>query len=64
MFDALSSLAPEKVEPFKRALFAMRWDNPQHRKLLELEGLHEWLPPREEGYASLQDALKQQRKEQ
>jgi len=64
MFDALSSLAPEKVEPFKRALFAMRWDNPQHRKLLELEGLREWLPPREEGYASLQDALKQQRKEQ
>ena len=58
MFDALSSLAPAKVESFKRALFAMKWDNPHHRRLLELEGLREWLPPRDEGYASLQDALK------
>jgi len=58
MFDALSALAPAKVESFKRALFAMKWDNPHHRRLLELEGLREWLPPRDEGYASLQDALK------
>ncbi len=63
MFDAHPSLAPEKIESFKRALFAMRWDNPRHRRLLELEGLHEWLPPREEGYRSLEDALKQQGKE-
>jgi ABC-type phosphate/phosphonate transport system substrate-binding protein len=60
MFDAHPSLAPEKVEAFQRALFAMKWENPSHRKLLELEGLREWLPPREEGYASLREALKQQ----
>ena len=59
MFDAHPSLAPEKVASFKRALFAMRWDNPKHRRLLELEGLREWLPPREEGYRSLEEALKQ-----
>lgn len=63
MFDAHPSLAPEKIESFKRALFAMRWDNPRHRRLLELEGLREWLPPREEGYRSLEDALKQKGKE-
>ncbi len=63
MFDAHPSLAPEKVEAFCRALFAMRWDNPRHRRLLELEGLREWLPPREEGYRSLEEALKQQGKE-
>ena len=63
MFDALPSLAPEKVEGFKRALFAMKWDNPTHRRLLELEGLREWLPPREEGYHSLQEAMKQQGRE-
>ena len=57
MFDALPSLAGEKVESFQRALFAMKWDNPRHRRLLELEGLREWLPPRESGYASLQEAL-------
>lgn len=59
MFDAHASLAPEKVEAFRRGLFSMRWENPQHRRLLELEGLHEWLPPREEGYRSLEEALKQ-----
>src|SRR5882672_5378210 len=59
MFDAHPSLTPEKVEAFQRALFAMKWGNPSHRKLLELEGLREWLPPREEGYASLREALKQ-----
>ena len=60
MFDAHPSVAPENVESFKRALFAMKWDNPRHRRLLELEGLREWLPPREEGYQSLQEALEQQ----
>jgi ABC-type phosphate/phosphonate transport system substrate-binding protein len=62
MFDAHPSVPPEKIEAFQRALFAMKWENPAHRQLLELEGLREWLPPREEGYASLRDALKQQGK--
>ena len=57
MFDALPTLAPEKVEGFTRALFAMRWDNPKHRRLMELEGLKQWMPPREEGYQSLVAAL-------
>jgi len=63
MFDAHPSLAPDKIEAFQRALFAMKWENPSHRKVLELEGLREWLPPREEGYASLREALKQQGRE-
>ena len=57
MFDAAPSLAPEKVEAFRRALFAMRWDDPRHRRLLEMEGLKRWMPPRQEGYASLVKAL-------
>ena len=60
MFDAHPSLGAEKVAAFQRALFAMKWENPRHRRLLELEGLREWLPPREEGYRNLQEALKQQ----
>lgn len=60
MFDGHPSLALEKVAAFSRALFAMRWDHPDHRRLLELEGLREWLPAREEGYRSLEEALKQQ----
>ena len=57
MFDALPSLAAQKSEAFTRALFAMSWDDPAHRPLLELEGLKQWMPPREEGYASLVAAL-------
>jgi len=57
MFDALETLAPDKAGPFSKALFAMRWDDPRHRPILELEGLRQWMPPREEGYASLRAAL-------
>ena len=45
------------MSAFQRALFAMRWDEPAHRRLLELEGLRQWMPPREEGYDSLRRAL-------
>jgi ABC-type phosphate/phosphonate transport system substrate-binding protein len=57
MFDALPTLADAKAQAFQRALFAMRWEEPAHRRLLELEGLRQWLPPREEGYDSLRRAL-------
>jgi ABC-type phosphate/phosphonate transport system substrate-binding protein len=60
MFDALPSLDAKKREEFKRALFAMSWDVPAHRRILELEGLKQWMPPREEGYASLKAALDEQ----
>ena len=63
MFDAFPALPVEKVEAFRRALFAMQWHDPRHRRLLELEGLHEWMPPREEGYSSLEAALKELGKE-
>lgn len=57
MFDARVDLPVAQAEAFRKALFAMQWDNPKHRRLLELEGLREWMPPREEGYESLEAAL-------
>ena len=60
MFDALPTLDPGKRERFTKALFAMQWENPEHRRLLELEGLKEWRPPREEGYQNLRVALEGQ----
>ena len=57
MFDALPSLADADAQSFQKALFAMQWENPRHRQILELEGLKKWMPPREEGYASLKQAL-------
>jgi phosphonate transport system substrate-binding protein len=57
MFDAMATLPKEKADEFRRGLFAMQWDNPSHRRLLELEGLRQWMEPREEGYRSLVAAL-------
>lgn len=57
MFDALPSLPQGTADAFQKALFAMKWDVPEHRRILELEGLKQWLPPRDEGYASLRQAL-------
>ncbi|HWU91456.1 MAG TPA: PhnD/SsuA/transferrin family substrate-binding protein [Kofleriaceae bacterium] len=60
MFDALGWLPRATAEAFERALFSMSWDDPRHRKLLELEGLKEWVAPRESGYESLRAALDEQ----
>jgi ABC-type phosphate/phosphonate transport system substrate-binding protein len=57
MFDAMPSLPEAKTKAFQEALFAMSWEEPSQRRLLELEGLRQWLPAREEGYASLRRAL-------
>ena len=40
----------ELVERFTSLLLAMRWDDPQVRPLLELEGLREWRVGRTSGY--------------
>ncbi len=59
MFDAMPALSEGDGRAFQHALFAMSWEEPSHRRLLELEGLRQWLPPREEGYESLRRALDQ-----
>ena len=45
------------VDRFVSLLMAMRWDDPQVRPLLELEGLREWRPGRTSGYALLERAV-------
>jgi ABC-type phosphate/phosphonate transport system substrate-binding protein len=57
MFDAMPSFGDGQVRAFQDALFGMSWDEPSHRRLLELEGLRQWLPARETGYESLRKAL-------
>ena len=57
MFDAMPSTPKDKRDLFQKGLFSMKWENPRHRRVLELEGLKMWMAPREEGYASLHEAL-------
>lgn len=39
------------------ALFAMRYDVPAHREMMDLEGLKAWLPGRTTGFGALQAAV-------
>lgn len=48
------------LERFTALLMAMRWDDPQVRPLLELEGLREWRVGRTTGYALLERAVDDQ----
>jgi phosphonate transport system substrate-binding protein len=49
--------APKSVDRFCELLFAMSYDDPSVRRLLDLEGLKVWLPGRVEGYALLERAV-------
>jgi len=57
MFDARPGLDAETRKAFAEALFLMSYENAAHRRILDLEGLRKWMPPRETGYAGLIQAL-------
>jgi phosphonate transport system substrate-binding protein len=48
-------------EAWLRALFAMHYDNPAHREMMDLEGLKAWLPGRTTGFAPLTAAVASER---
>ena len=56
MFTARPDLDPERERRFVDALSAMSYDNPDHRPILDAEGLKRWLPPHVDGYAELRQA--------
>ena len=60
-FTVLESFPREEEERWKGALFQMRYDNPEHREMMDMEGLKEWLPERTSGYAALTEAVEQQK---
>jgi ABC-type phosphate/phosphonate transport system substrate-binding protein len=60
MFTARSDLDPALEQAFANALFAMSFDNPAHRPVLEAEGLRQWIAPQLDAYASLRDASSRQ----
>ncbi len=56
-FTALPSLDEKRAERWVTKLLAMDWANPEHRRILELEGLRQWRPPELAGYDSLIAAM-------
>jgi phosphonate transport system substrate-binding protein len=60
MFTARPDLDPLLEQRFAEALYAMSYDNPSHRAVLDAEGLRRWEPPHLDGYDSLRQASAQQ----
>lgn len=60
MFTARPDFDPDRERRFVEALTAMSYDNPNHRPILDAEGLQRWLPPHLEGYGDLRQAAAQQ----
>lgn len=61
-FTALRTIDPDRADAWTKHLLAMDWDQPEHRRILELEGLRRcWVRPDLDGYADLFAAVEQQR---
>ena len=56
-FTVREEFARDREAAFLAALFAMRYDDPTHREMMDLEGLKQWLPGRVTGYAALERAV-------
>ncbi len=60
-FTAMPGLSEDRAQPWVDHLLAMDFDNPAHRTILEMEGLRKWVLPQMDGYASLFEAVDEQR---
>jgi phosphonate transport system substrate-binding protein len=61
VFTAHHDLDATVEKPWLDALFAMRYDNPAHREMMDLEGLKSWLPGRTTGFGPLTSAVETER---
>jgi phosphonate transport system substrate-binding protein len=60
MFTARPELDPSLAARFVESLSAMSYDNPNHRPVLEAEGLRRWVEPHLDGYSALREASARQ----
>lgn len=60
MFTARPDFDREDERRFVEALAAMNYDNPNHRAILDAEGLQRWLSPHLDGYGALREAAEEQ----
>jgi ABC-type phosphate/phosphonate transport system substrate-binding protein len=57
-FSVLASLSEEEIQRWTTVLFQMRYDEPSHRQMMDMEGLKAWLPGRVDGYEPLEAATR------
>jgi ABC-type phosphate/phosphonate transport system substrate-binding protein len=61
VFTVCQDLDPSAEKTWLDALFAMRYDDPAHREMMDLEGLKAWLPGRTTGFGPLTAAVETER---
>jgi ABC-type phosphate/phosphonate transport system substrate-binding protein len=60
-FSVLGRFPEEEARRWTEVLFRMRYDDPAHREMMDMEGLKAWLPGRTSGYADLEAACGEQK---
>ena len=61
VFTVRSDFDADAERRWLDALFAMRYDEPSHREMMDLEGLKAWLPGRTTGFQALRAAVAAER---
>jgi len=59
-FTVTDRFGADRADRWTRTLFEMRYDDPDHRVMMDMEGLKAWLPGRTSGYADLAAASAEQ----
>jgi phosphonate transport system substrate-binding protein len=59
-FTALPGFDEERANAWVSHLLRMSWDDPDHRRILEMEGLKRWVRPELDGYRVLFEAVEEQ----
>jgi len=60
-FTVMSDFPMDEEKRWTETLFSMRYENPEHRRMMDMEGLKAWLPGRTTGYSALTEAVEEQR---
>ncbi len=61
VFTVRADLPIDAERAWLDALFAMQYDNPAHRQMMDLEGLKSWMPGRTTGFNALSAAVEAER---
>jgi ABC-type phosphate/phosphonate transport system substrate-binding protein len=60
VFTVREDFDPARERRWLEALFAMSYDDPDHRRMMDLEGLERWEPGRTTGFGLLEEATRRQ----
>ncbi len=56
IFTASPNLSDEKIKAFETCMLKMDYNDPDHKEIMDMEGLKQWLPGRTSGFAQVTEA--------